>query len=164
MLYVGLQALHKQFRQEYLVVVPSTVYGPEYYLHRATSFHFDLIRKILAYKHKRSLLFCGAMGTREVDLYCDFLDDMFSVLPIVKNDLINFGADADFSIRQFANIICEEAGVDPSAIGYDENAYVGARSKILNCEKLKKILPSWKRTELRLGVGRTVQWMENELF
>ena len=27
---------------------------------------------------------------------------------------------------------------------YDENAYVGARSKILNCEKLKKILPNWK--------------------
>lgn len=167
MLYVGLQALHKQFGQEYLVVVPSTVYGPDYYLHgKQLHFVFDLIRKILAYKHyKKPVVLWGDGHQRRELIYIeDFLDDMFSILPFVKNDLINIGADTDFSIRQFATIICEEAGVDPSVIRYDESAYVGARSKILNCEKLREIIPKWKRTELRLGVRRTVRWMEKELF
>ena len=167
MLYVGLKALHKQFGQEYVVVVPSTVYGPDYYLHgKQLHFIFDLIQKILAYKYSKKpvVLWGDGYQRRELIYIDDFLDDMFSLLPFVKNDLINIGADKDFSIREFATIICEEAGVDPSVIRYDENAYVGARSKILNCEKLKKILPNWKRTELRLGVGKTVRWMEKELF
>ena len=93
----------------------------------------------------------------------DFLDDMFSVLPIVKNDLINIGAEQIISDTSVQNIICEEARNDPSAIGYDENAYVGARSKILNCEKLKRLF-LLERTELRLGLAELLNGWENELF
>lgn len=167
MLYVGLQALQKQFGQEYIVVVPSTVYGPDYYLHgKQLHFIFDLIRKILLYKHKKEPIILWGDGhqRRELIYIEDFLDDMFSLLPIIKNDLVNIGAGEDFSIREFAAIICEEAGVNPSVIQFDENAYVGARSKVLNCEKLRKIVPNFKRTDLRVGLGATVQWMETELF
>ena len=167
MLYVGLKAMNKQFGTEYLVVVPSTVYGPNYYLHgKQLHFIFDLIRKILAYKHKQEpvKLWGDGYQRRELIYIDDFLDDMLTILPRVKNDILNIGADADHSIREFAAVICEVAGVDASTIQYDEDAYVGARSKILNCDKLKSLLPVLHRTDLESGIRHTVQWMEDALF
>ena len=167
MLYAGLKALNKQFGQEYLVVVPSTVYGPDYYLHgKQLHFIFDLIRKILAHKHNKEPIILWGDGhqRRELIFIDDFIDDLLTVLPILKNDVINIGANADFSIRQFAAMICEEVGVDPLKINYDETGYVGARSKILNCEKLISLLPKFQRTELKLGLSKTVRWMDGELF
>ena len=81
MLYVGLKALHKQFGQEYVVVVPSTVYGPDYYLHgKQLHFIFDLIQKILAYKYSKKPVVKGDGHQRRELIYIDdFLDDMFSV-------------------------------------------------------------------------------------
>ena len=83
----------------------------------------------MAYKYSKKpvVLWGDGYQRRELIYIDDFLDDMFSLLPFVKNDLINIGADKDFSIREFATIICEEAGVDPLVIRYDENAYVGAK-------------------------------------
>jgi len=41
---------------------------------------------------------------------------------------------------------------------------VGARSKILNCDKLKSMLPALHRTDLESGIRQTVLWMEDALF
>ena len=105
MLYAGLQALNKQFGQEYLVVVPSTVYGPDYYLHdKQLHFIFDLIRKF--WLTKQSQLLCGATATRGGNSYLSTtLLTICSSLAILKNDVINIGANADFSIRQFMTMI-----------------------------------------------------------
>ena len=70
MLYVSLKALHKQFGQEYVVVVPSTVYGPDYYTWKQLHFIFDLIQKFWHISTAKNLLFCGVMGIKKgVDLY-----------------------------------------------------------------------------------------------
>ena len=167
MLYIGLQALNKQFGQEYLVVVPSTVYGPNYYLHgKQLHFIFDLIRKILSYKYNNEPITLWGDGyqRRELIFIDDFLNDMFALMPKINNEIINIGADQDFSIREFAQIICEEVGVDPSVISYDTNAYVGARTKILNCDKLKSSMSEFKRTDLRYGISVTIKWIKKELF
>ena len=167
MLYTGLKALNQQFGQEYLLVVPSTVYGPNYFLKgKQLHFIFDLIRKILEFKHdqKPVVLWGDGFQKRELIYIDDFIDDLLFISPLVNNDIVNIGADKDYTIRQFAEVICENIGIDKSLIKYNENAYVGARSKILNCEKLRNILPYWKRTELTYGISQTINWMEKELF
>jgi GDP-L-fucose synthase len=167
MLYIGLKGLNKQFGQEYLVVVPSTVYGPNYFLHgKQLHFIFDLTRKILSCKYKNEpvVLWGDGFQRRELIFIDDFLDDLLFLVPKVKNDIVNIGAGEDYSIRDFADIICEEVGVDKMAVIYDDTAYVGARSKILNCDKLKSLVPTFHRTDLRQGIQATVKWMESELF
>jgi GDP-L-fucose synthase len=167
MLFIGQQALHKQFGLNYLTVVPSTVYGPGYHTEgKQLHFIFDLIRKILEFKHsqKEVVLWGDGNQRRELVFVNDFIEEMLELDKKINNDLVNIGAGQDYSIKEFAEMICSIAGVDPSLIKYDTTRYVGAKSKTLSNKKLDELLPHKKRTSLRDGLQVTVEWMEKELF
>jgi GDP-L-fucose synthase len=161
MLHVGLLAFHKQFRLKYLTLVPSTLYGPGYHTDtRQLHFIFDLIRKILRGKKydEPVVLWGDGYQKRELVYIDDFVRIMVQLAQTADNDLINIGAGEEFPIRHFAKLICEEVGYDFDQIQFDTTKYVGAKSKCLRTEKVKRLLPDIKLTSLEEGLQKTIRW------
>src|SRR5262249_49417918 len=144
--------------------VPSTLYGPDYPLDgRQMHFIFDLIRKIL-HGHlygERVTLWGDGFQRREVVFIDDFIRIMLVLADSVDNDLINIGGGEDYSIREFAEMICEIIGFDFSKIEFDLTRYVGAKAKKLNTQKLRSMFPDLKMTPLRTGLEATIEWMRD---
>lgn len=166
MLHVGQISLAKQFGQKYLTVVPSTLYGPGYHADgRQMHFIFDLIRKILLYKHKGETMTLWGDGNqrRELVFVGDFVDTLIMLDECVENDLYNIGAGEDYSIREFAGFICGITKVDPINIHYDTSKYVGAKLKMLSVKKIDSLLPNRKKTPLQEGLAIAIADYEKSL-
>lgn len=162
MLLVGLQALAKQYGLKYLYAIPSTLYGPNYHTDgRQMHFIFDLIRKILRGKIQGEpvVLWGDGHQRREVVHVEQFVSHLLEVNTKVENTLINIGAGEEYSIRQFAEIICKQVGYPFEKIAFDTSKYVGAKSKVLSVDKLKSILPVWDPIPLQDGLSETIEWM-----
>jgi GDP-L-fucose synthase len=161
MLYVGQMALHRQFGLTYLGVVPSTLYGPGYHADgRQMHFIFDLIRKIMRAQlyGEKVVLWGDGYQRRELVFVDDFVQAMVRLASACDNTLVNIGAGEEFTIRHFAQVICEQVGYDCGAIEYDTSRYVGARSKCLNVDRLRQLLPDFRPLSLETGINATIQW------
>ena len=73
---------------------------------------------------------------------------------IVENDVVNIGANADYSIREFAHILCNLTGVHSSKIKYDKTKYVGSKVKRLCTKKEEALLGKLERIDLKEGLGK----------
>jgi len=147
--------------------VPSTLYGPGYHTDaRQLHFIFDLIRKILrgATYDERVVLWGDGWQRRELIYIDDFVDIALRLSQSVDDDLINVGAGEQHSIREFAQLICEEVGYEFSKIAFDESRYVGARSKCLDTTKLRELMPDMKLTSLVVGLRTTIDWSRHHLL
>ena len=82
----------------------------------------------------------------------------------VDNEIVNLGSGTEYSIRDFAALICAEAGYDPAAIQYDTSKYVGARSKCLSIEKLRRLLPEFSPMPLAQGLPPVITWVRDTLL
>lgn len=168
MLLVGMQCLQKQYGMNYLYLVPSTLYGPDYHTDgRQLHFIYDLIRKILRGKMygEPVTLWGDGEQRRELVFVDDFIDIMLGLEKEHKNEIFNIGSGADHSIKEFATAICHLVGYDPAHIQYDVSQYVGARSKILSVEKIKAALgPEILKTDLAEGLSKTIPWVEKNLL
>jgi GDP-L-fucose synthase len=167
MLYAGLLALQKQYGLNYLCLVPSTLYGPNYHTDdRQPHFIFDLIRKILRGKLYGEPVVLWGDGTQRRELM--FLDDFVKIMLRLSaddnRDLVNIGAGEEFSIRQFAERICHKVGYDFHAVQFDTARYVGARSKCLVTRKLRTLIPDLALTPLEAGLTQTIEWYRNHLL
>jgi GDP-L-fucose synthase len=165
MLYAGLTSLHKQFDHTYLCLVPSTLYGPYYHTDgRNMHFIFDLIRKILRGKEKGEpvILWGDGHQKRELVFAPDFVETALYLSDHVSNDIVNIGSGEEYSIREFAEKICSIVGFDPALIEYDTSRYVGARSKVLEVEKLKGLMPELAFTPLQKGLKETIAWFSSQ--
>ena len=80
------------------------------------------------------------------------------------NDIFNIGAGEEYTIREFAKIICNYLGVNENEIKYDEKAYVGSTSKILSVDKMNSILNNTKRTDIEKGIADTINWVVDSNF
>lgn len=166
-LFAGIMALHKQYGMEYLHVIPSTLYGPNYHLDgRQMHFIFDLIRKILNAKHRGEKVTLWGDGNqkRELVFIDDFIDALFFLDSTASNETFNIGMGAEYSIREFAEAICELVGYDPEKIEYDTTKYVGAKSKVLSIQKLKERYPNYRQTPLKEGLAQVIEWFETSFF
>ncbi len=165
-LYVGLLALNKQFHLKYLCLVPSTLYGPGYHTDgRQMHFIFDLIRKILRGKlyDEPVVLWGDGNQSRELVFMDDFVEILLKLSLQFDNKLVNIGAGEEFTIRRFAEIICEKIGYDHNQIHYDATRYVGAQSKCLNIDRVKQLLPGYSLTPPKAGIGKTIEWFMKEM-
>ncbi len=165
MLYVGLLALNKQYGLKYLCLIPSTLYGPGYHTDgRQMHFIFDLIRKIIRGKlyGEPVILWGDGYQSRELVFVKDFAKIAIQLAQKVDNDLINIGAGEEFSIRHFAELICQEVGYDFQQIQFDTSRYVGAKSKCLEVDKLEQLLPDINLTDLQTGLIKTIAWFWEE--
>jgi GDP-L-fucose synthase len=165
MLYVGLQALAKQFALKYLYVVPSTLYGPGYHTDgRQMHFIFDLIRKIIRGMRlgEPVVLWGDGYQKRELVFVNDFVEDLIKLVAIRDNDLVNIGNGEEFSIRHYANMICQIVGLDFSKVQFDTAKYVGVQSKCLSIKKLISLLGKVQRTGLESGLRQTIDWLSRQ--
>lgn len=165
MLQVGLLALRKQFGLSYLTLVPSTLYGPGYHTDgRQMHFIFDLIRKILRGKHfgEPVVLWGDGYQRRELVYVDDFVTAAMALATRHENDIVNIGAGEEFTIRQFAQLICDRVGYDFNSIQFDTGRYVGAKSKCLAVGKLHTLAADLPTTPLREGLNRTIAWFEEK--
>ena len=161
MLYAGLLAFARQYGLKYLCLVPSTLYGPGYHTDgRQMHFIFDLIRKILRGKREGApvVLWGDGHQSRELVYVADFARIALQLDELATNELVNIGAGREFTIREFAERICDHVGYDFGAIQFDTGRYVGARSKCLSVEKLDRLLPDRKLTPLEDGLAATIDW------
>jgi GDP-L-fucose synthase len=127
-------------------------------------FIFDLIRKILRGKLFGEPVVLWGDGTQKRELIHvqDFVRITFELDQTVENETVNIGAGQEYSIRHFAELICDYVGYDASMIQYDPSRYVGARSKCLSMEKLRALLPDLELTPLETGLHETIDWfLEN---
>ena len=162
MLYVGLKALRQQFGLQSLCVVPSTLYGPDYHLDgRQMHFIFDVIRKILRGQRlgEPVILWGDGLQRRELVFRADFVKALLLLADNCPHDLINVGAGEEFTIRYFAERVSNLLDYDASRIVYDTTKYVGARSKCLNVERFREVLPGFHLTSLDEGLRQTVAWV-----
>jgi GDP-L-fucose synthase len=163
MLYAGLLALRKQYGLNYLYVVPSTLYGPGYHTgERQLHFIFDLIRKILRGKMRGEPVTLWGDGhqRRELIYIQDFVRILIELSAGCENEIVNVGAGQEFTIRHFARMICDHVGYRFEDIRFDMDKYVGARSKCLGVEKLKKLIPGLSLTPLEIGIPETIRWFQ----
>ncbi len=163
MLQAGLVALQKQFGLEFLTLVPSTLYGANYPLgHKQMHFIFDLMRKILRGKkyHEPVVLWGDGYQKREIVHVEDFTRLAMQLSGCVKNEIINIGAGEEYTIRDFAQMICEVTGFEFENIQFDETKYVGAKSKVLDITKVKNYVADFALTPIKKGIKETVQWYE----
>lgn len=163
MLLVGARALNRQYGLRYLCLVPSTLYGPGYHTDgRQMHFIFDLIRKILRGKlfGEQVVLWGDGHQARELVFVDDFVKIATRLAENVDNDVVNIGSGEEYSIREFARLICERVGYEFSSIEFDTSKYVGARSKCLDVTKLRTLIPDVAMTSLDQGLTQTIDWFE----
>jgi GDP-L-fucose synthase len=137
------------------------LYGEDYHLDgRQMHFIFDLIRKILRGKfyEEKVVLWGDGFQKRELVYVHDFVDIMIKLSNFENNTLINIGSGTEHTIRDFANRISSQVSFDENKIIFDETKYVGAKSKVLDVKKLKRILPNIKMVSLDDGLKNTINW------
>lgn len=160
MLHIGQLALNQQYGLKYLTLVPSTLYGPGYHTDgRQMHFIFDLIRKIVRANMIGGdvVLWGDGLQKREIVYVSDFVEIALQLATSQENQLINIGAGEEYSIRDFAGLICQAVGFDPARIKYDTSRYVGAKSKLLDVTKLNQ-LRRYSMTSLSKGLQQTIDW------
>ena len=162
MLLAGLQTIHQQFGLRYLYAIPSTIYGPDYHLDgRPLHFIYDLIRKIVRGKrHGEPVVLWGdGQQRRELIYVGDFIPLLQTLADRTEHDLYNIGAGEEYTIRQFAEIICDEIGFPVEQLQFDTTRYVGAKSKVLSIEKARTALGDYPVRPLRGALRDTIQWV-----
>ncbi len=163
MMYTGLRSFAKQFGHKYLHVIPSTLYGPGYHTDgRQMHFIFDLIRKIIRGKRHGDpvVLWGDGHQRRELVHVDDFARIMHQLNDRHENEIFNIGYGREYSIREFAQMICDVVGYDFGRIQFDTSKYVGAKSKCLDVEKLRKTGLLEGTIPLPVGLKNTIHWFE----
>ena len=166
MLYIGLKSLNQQFGFKYLVTIPSTLYGPGYEIsNRIPHFIFDIIKKIIKAKkyNDQVELWGNGYQKRELVYVDDYVHQMLLLEDKLENDICNIGAGIEYSIREFAKIICEIVDYNFDKILFNENKYTGAKSKKLNTKKINNILGNYKTITLEEGLRNTVADIINKI-
>lgn len=158
MLLTGLQAYSKQYGLKYIQYIPSTLYGPLFDL-EDSHFIFDLIKKIYNGKFNNTPVELWGDGyqSRELIYVTDAIKIMLSTLHL-ENSVLNLGRGKEYTIREYANTICNLLDYDTSSINYNTEKYVGVKSKQLSTEKLNQLLPNFVFTDLSVGLMDTVNY------
>lgn len=167
MLLLGAKSCQKQFDMKWFSAIPSTLYGPNYHTDdRQQHFIFDLIRKILSAKKNNNEVRLWGNGEqrREIIHVEDFVKYLLRLNDKIDNDIVNIGASKDYSIKEFAKIICKIVDYDEKKIIYDTSKYTGAKQKRLNTNKIEKLFLNYKKDLIILeeGLAETINWYKDK--
>jgi GDP-L-fucose synthase len=155
-LLIGLKALKQEYKMDYSYLIPSVFYGPEYDLHDK-HFIFDLIRKITNAKNGGDKVVLWGTGdqTRELIFIKDAINIIIQSMTKDK-EIINLSSGKEYSIKEYAQTICNIVDYDFNLIGWDTNAFVGSPNKKL----INTYLQDFKFTPLEEGLKQTIEYYE----
>jgi len=160
-LLVGLKALSKEFQMDSNYMIPSVFYGPNYDL-KDKHFIFDLIRKIVNAKNGGEEVVLWGDGTQERELI--YIDDAINIIMACMNNpeapkMFNLSSGSTYTLKEYAQTICDIIDYDFDLIKWDTNAFVGSPSKKLINTHLK----GFNFTPLKLGLEKTIEYYENSI-
>lgn len=162
MLYVGQLALNHQYQMQFRHLMPSTLFGPNFD-REDTHFIFDLIKKIVGGKSQGVPVSLWGTGDQIRELI--YIDDAIKLINLsVKhcpNDILNLGSGCGYSIRQYAEMICEIVGYDSSKIIYDTSKWSGVSKKVFNTEKINRLFPDFKFTDIHEALTKTISYYQS---
>jgi GDP-L-fucose synthase len=142
MLLVGLQSLNSQYAMNYVHFIPSTLCGTDFDKNDS-HFIFDLIKKIVNAKRGGPVpvLWGNGYQYREIVNIKNAIEMVWNVMfsDDFKNESLNIGSSVCWSIRSYAQMICDIVGYNSNLIVYDESKYVGAYRKKLNIKKAQRL-------------------------
>ena len=138
MLLIGLRALSNEYGMKYLFFVPSCLYGTDYDKNDK-HFIYDILRKICDAKYVGSptpVLWGNGHQRREL-IYVDDAAEIVLKCLELENEVINLSTGKDYSIRDYAKIICKIVDYNFGNIEFDVTKFVGAREKKMAINKIK---------------------------
>ena len=172
---VGLKSCefyNQQFQKSYFTLMPCNLYGPNDNFNLRNS-HFipALIKKIIkSKKEKKTKIEIWGTGKpkREVMYVDDLARAIYFCLEkkvlknkkflnlIKRNSVINVGSGNEFTIKQFARIICKISNKKANLV-FNKSYPDGTMRKILDNKKIKSL--GWKpKISLEQGLFKTIQW------
>jgi len=156
-LLIGLKALKQEYGMNYSYLIPSVFYGPEYDL-QDKHFIFDLIRKIVNAKNGGDKVVLWGTGeqTRELIYIKDAIDIIIKAMTWDK-EIVNLSSGQEYSIKEYAQLICDIVDYDFNLIEWDTTAFVGSPNKKL----INTHLQDYKFTSLTEGLIKTIKYYEN---
>ena len=155
------QYYNKQYGTNYIVAVPTGVYGPNDDFDLETAHVLPaLIRRFHEAKiaSSPSVTLWGSGNPRREWLYVDDLADalVFLMDNYESSGVINIGMGEDISIKDMASLIAQIEGFKGDVL-YDTSKPDGAMRKLLNNAKLKGL--GWEsKISLVEGITRTYDW------
>lgn len=163
MLLAGLRSIGEQDGSDWLYLVPSTLYGPDYHADgRDLHFVYDIARKIVAAVQGGVPVQLWGTGEerRELVHVTDAVRIMRALAGTASREVVNVAAGSDFSIAEIARALSAIAGYDFARIGFDPPAAVGAKEKVLSTERLEALLGAPAQTiPLEQGLRDVVDWV-----
>lgn len=164
MLLVGLKSLEEQYGLKWLYFVPSTLYGPDFELDD-NHFIFDFIRNCYNAKCNNDEFVVWGDGhqRRELIYVDDAVSAMINLLGF-DNQVFNLGSGIDYSINEFAKIVCEIYDYDYSQVKHDLTKYVGVKEKRIDTIKTENALgsSSLNNTSLKDGLRIAINYFKKE--
>jgi GDP-L-fucose synthase len=162
MLLIGLKSLSEQYGLKFMYYVPSTLYGEEFDIDDS-HFIFDLIKKIHSGKKYDTevVLWGDGYQKRELIYVKDAIDIILKTINN-NNKIINLGTGVEYSIREYAEKICDVIHYDKNKIIYDESKYVGVRSKKLSTKNLGLFLSNYEYSKIENVLQNVINYYINK--
>jgi GDP-L-fucose synthase len=153
-LLIGCRAMNDEYGMQYTYLIPSTLYGPNYELDDR-HFIFDLIRKIVDAKQNGGEVVLWGDGYQRRELI--YIDDAVKIIKQALTwtpQICNLSSGQDYSIRDYAQTICDIVGYDFNSIKFDTNQFVGSISK----KMINTCLTHFQFTPLEEGLRKTIEY------
>ncbi len=166
-LHLVLQAAYyKELKISSNQIILTNLYGEHDVFHEERSHALPtLIKKIVEAKlHGKEVIAWGTGTPIREFLYVKDAAQIIIDSILFKHDLepINIGGE-EISIKNLINLICDIVDYDPSLVKWDQSKPNGTMRKVLDSEKLSKILPNFKRRDFTTGLKQTIKWyMDNK--
>ena len=163
------QAYNKEYKTNYLSIMPTNLYGPnDKYSGIDAHVIPALLEKFVNAKIKKKK-FVEIWGDGKAKREFLFVNDLAKIIKmlvkinktkisnITQDDfLINVGSGKEISIKSLSYKISNVTGFKGKLI-FNKSKLVGKKRNFLNINKIKKIFPNLKFTELELGLKKTLK-------
>ncbi|MFL0194654.1 GDP-L-fucose synthase family protein [Clostridium sp. WILCCON 0269] len=161
------QFFNKQYRTNYISVMPTNLYGPYDNFHPQNSHVMPaLIRRFHEAKENNipEVVVWGSGTPLREFLYSEDMADacVYLMETYEGNDFFNIGTGKEITIRELAEMVKEVVEYDGKLV-FDASKPNGTPRKLLDVSKLEEAGWTYK-TELRDGVEKAYEWFKRNYF
>lgn len=163
------QAYNKEYKTNYLSIMPTNLYGPnDKYSGIDAHVIPALIEKFYNAKiRKKKVVEIWGDGKAKREFL--FVNDLAKIIKMLvkvskkrisnitqDNFLLNIGSGKEISIKSLSYKICKATDFRGKLI-FNKSKLVGKKRNFLNSNRIKKIFPNLKFTDLELGLKKTLK-------